>query len=92
MAVAISFGIEFDILDREGQEAASVRIGKDLKYANIYRKDTSGKIGEIKIDSETLEKGDYELSFEEGAVDLRLMKIFSAMTLNQALIKLEELA
>lgn len=87
----ISLSIEFDILDLEGYESASVRIGSDLKYANIFRKNTSGKIGEIKIDSETRERGDYELSFDKDAVDRRVMKLFTAITINRALIKLDEI-
>lgn len=85
----IALNIEFDLIDKEGNEAASVRIGSDHKYANIYRKNTSGKIGEIKIDHETLEKDDYQVSCEKGLIDSRILKLFTAITVNQALIQLE---
>lgn len=85
----ISFAIQFDLQDRVGNVAANVRIGNDHKYANIYHKSTEGKIGEIKIDRETRELGDYKISCPKKGVDLRTLKLFSAIAVDKALIAVE---
>lgn len=85
----ISFGIQFDLQDTCGNVAANVRIGSDHRGANIYRKATEGKIGAIKIDCETREKGDYKISCRTGDVDLRILKLFNAIAVDRALIAAE---
>jgi len=85
----ISFAIQFDLHDRDGYTAANVRIGSDHRCANIYRKATEGKIGEIKIDCETRERGDYKVSCVKTGIDLRTLKIFNAIAVDQELIAVE---
>lgn len=85
----ISFGIQFNLDDRHGIPTANVRIGNDHRYANIYRGVTEGKIGEIKIDCETRERGDYKVSCLKKDIDLRTLKIFNAIAVDQALIAVE---
>lgn len=86
----ISLGIKFDLYDRWDVIAANVRIGSDHRYANIYRKETEGKIGEIKVDCETRERGDYKVSFCKGEIDPRIIQIFSSIAVDQALIAVEK--
>ena len=85
----ISLGIKFDLYDRHNEQAANVRIGSDHRYANVYRRASEGKIGEIKIDCETRERGDYKVSCLKDVVDLRTLKLFSAIAVHQELIAVE---
>lgn len=88
----ISFGIQFDLQDRYGDIVANIRVGSDYRSANIYRKASEGKIGEIKIDCETRERGDYKISCLKKGVDLRTLKLFNAIAVDQALIAIETAA
>lgn len=88
----IDLGREFDLINAAGFEEASICIGKEARFANIYLKNSYGKIGEIKIDCETLERGDYRVSCKKNLIDPRLLKIFSAIAVHRALISSEEQA
>lgn len=76
---------EFDLV-LNGEEQASVRIGGDSRFAQIYLKNTENKIGSLKVSYETREIGDYKLSAKTDKVDPRLLKLFATVAISRDLI------
>jgi hypothetical protein len=81
----VSLTREFDLV-LNGEEQASVRIGTDSRFAQIYLKNTQNKIGTLKVDYESREIGDYKLSVKGDKVDPRLLRLFAIVAINRDLI------